>query len=217
MSDNTPTQRFDAPVPPESEVVQEEKKNRGLMIALIVIGAVILIAIIILLIVLLGGKGKPVAVDTTTPTASASDTPSPTPTASSASPTPTPTPTPTHTTAPPPPPSGPTLTTFNATQPSTGNLTVKCDNRTGNPIPLSFRWAGTGGTHVYIAVGATSDPKQNGQGWDLPNPGTQADFPFPINYGCYQASQTFSLGIYDDAGHKSVKQVTIKNTGDLNG
>ena len=98
MSDDTPTQRLDTPAP-EGHVEPEEKKSRGLMIALIAIGALLLIALIILLIVLLGGNGKPVAAGTKSPTASASDTPTPTPTATV---TPTPTPAPTPTTAPPP-------------------------------------------------------------------------------------------------------------------
>jgi hypothetical protein len=223
VSDDTPTQRMTTPVGAgaddpsagSGDHPDDQKKGRGLLIALIAVGAALLIGIIILLIVLLGGGGTPVAVGTNTPTASDTASGTPTTTASaSPSRTPTPTPTATHTAAPPP-PTGPTLVSFTAVQSATGNQTVKCDSRTGNPIPLDFRWAGTGGSHVYIAVGATDDPKNNGQGWDLPTVGTQADFPYDLDYGCYNASQTFSLGIYDGAGHKSVKQVIIKNTGEV--
>jgi hypothetical protein len=214
VSDDTPTQRLNTPESAAEAIEEEGKKSRGLMIALIAIGALLLVALIILLIVLFGGNGKPVAVDTKSPTPTASDTPSQTPSAS-ATPTTTPTPTPTTTTAPPPPPpppSGPSLATF-----TTDHSTVKCDNKTGNPIILTFRWSGTNGSVVYIAVGATSDPKQNGQGWMLPTTGTQADFPYELDYGCYNAKVTYSLGIYDNSGHKSVKQLTITNTGDLHG
>jgi hypothetical protein len=209
VSDDTPTQRIDTPDNGGvDEVIEEEgKKSRGLMIALIAIGALLLIGLIIVLIILLGGNGTPVAVGTTTPTPSASDTPSQTATATATA---SAIPTPSTTAAPPPPPSGPSLSSF-----TTDTPTVMCDSRTGNPIPLSFRWAGTNGSVVYIAVGATNDPKLNGQGWMLPTVGTQADFPYELEYGCYNAKVTYSLGIYDDAGHKSVKQVTIKNTGEV--
>jgi hypothetical protein len=208
VSDDTPTQRFDTPATPSGgETIEQETKSHGLMIALIVVGAAMLIALIILLIVLLSGSGKPVAVATPTPTA-ASQSPTPSTTASSG---PSPTPSATKTVAPPPPPpSGPVLISF-----TTGTPTVQCDSRTGNPLPLSFRWAGSGGSVVYIAVGATDDPKSNGQGWELPTIGTQADFPNEIDYSCYSATATYSLGIYDGSGHKSVKQITIKNNGEV--
>ncbi|MEP6843701.1 MAG: hypothetical protein ABJA11_09270 [Pseudolysinimonas sp.] len=208
MSDDTPTQRFDAPAPRAGGDAAEPEKNtsRRLIIALIGVGAVILIALIVVLIVLLVGNGKPAALATTTP--SPSVTISDTPIASSAPSTP-PTPTTTPTVAPPP-PSGPDLISF-----TTGTPTVQCDSRTGNPIPLSFRWAGTGGSVVFIAVGATDDPKANGQGWELPTIGTQADFPDELDYSCYSATATYSLGIYDANGHKSVKRITIKNTGEV--
>jgi len=214
VSDDTPTQHIHTSDNPDvNEVIEEEgKKSRGLMIALIAIGAFLLIGLIIVLIILLGGNGKPVAVGTTTPTPSASDTPSQTATATTTA-TASAIPTPSTTSAPPPPPpppSGPSLSSF-----TTDTPTVMCDSRTGNPIPLRFRWAGTNGSVVYIAVGATSDPKLNGQGWMLPTVGTQADFPYELDYGCYNAKVTYSLGIYDNAGHKSVKQITIKNTGEV--
>jgi len=194
------------------EAIEEEgKKSRGLMIALIAVGAALLIGLIIVLIILLGRNGTPVAVGTSTPTSTptVSDTPSQAPTATATA-SASAIPTPSTTAAPPPPPNGPSLSSF-----TTDTPTVKCDSRTGNPIDLSFRWAGTNGSAVYIAVGATSDPKSNGQGWTLPTVGTQADFPYGLEYGCYNAKVTYTLGIYDNAGHKSVKQITIKNTGEV--
>jgi hypothetical protein len=202
MSDNTPTQRFDAPVPPESEVVEEEKKNRGLMIALIAIGAVILIAIIILLIVLLGGHGKPVAVDTKTPTPTASSA-SPTP---SATPTPTPTPTPTTTTAPPPPP--PPSTSPSITGYTISPKTLDCSGGTPN---LSIHWSSVNGLHAYFGVNA-DDAMTMGMGWVLPPTGSDADFPdgyHPFAALCGNASTEYTITILGTDGTKVSKKFTV--------
>lgn len=213
MSDDTPTQRFDAPLTPTGGPVatpeEPEKKNRGLLIALISVGALLLIAVIVLLIVLLGGRSTPTAATTSTPSVTPSETPSasPSPTSSSspsnaASSSPAPAPAPA-----PPAASGPTLTNFSGTN------TVSCD-AANNPIPLDFSWKGSGAA-AYIAAGATADPKANGQGWTLPPTGTQDNFPDGqgFTFPCYQASATYTLGVYDNDGHKVVKQFTFKNTG----
>lgn len=206
MSDDTPTQRFDAPLTPStasSPQGGDEKKSRALIIALIAIGALVLIALIIVLIALFSGKGTPTGTATPTTIVTPSSTPSSTPSA-----TPSATPTPTHSTTPAPPPAtGPTLTAFSS------STNVEC-NAAANPIPLNFSWTGTGAT-AYIAVGATDDPKQNGEGWTLPPTGTQADFPagMEIDYPCYQQNASYTIGVYDNSGHKVVKQLVVTNNG----
>jgi cytoskeletal protein RodZ len=208
MSDDTPTQRFDAPLtpttpiatPPE-EPTPEDRRRRALMFAFIALSAALLVILIVVLIVLFARGGTPAAVSTPTTTPSASPTPSATPSAS-------PTPTPTQTTAPTPPPSsGPTLTSF------ASSTDVKC-NAANNPIPIDFSWIGTGAA-AYIAVGATADPKSNGQGWTLPPTGSQADFPADqdILYPCTKATATYTIGVYDNSGHSVIKQLVVTNHG----
>jgi hypothetical protein len=198
MSDNIPTQRFDAPVPPKTEVVHEEKKNRGLMVALIVIGAAILVTIIILLIVLLGGQGKPVAVGTTTPTPSASSA-SPTPSA-----TPTPTATTTATTAPPPPPSTkPAITGYSITP-----AKLDCSGTTPN---LSIHWSSINGKNAYFGVN-TADAMAGGMGWVLPPSGSDADFPDgyrPYPAQCGNTSTEYTITILGNDGSKVSKQFVV--------
>jgi hypothetical protein len=201
MSDGTPTERFDAATPLAAP--DPERKNRGLLIALIALGAAILIAIIILLIVLLGGNGKPVAAGTDSPTASvtASDTPSQTP-----SPTPTPvsTPTPTHTAAPPPPPSTkPSITSY-----SISPSKLDCSGGTPN---LSIHWKSVNGKHAYFGVN-TDDAMTGGMGWVLPPTGSDADF--PAGYHPYQAlcgndSTEYTITILGNDGTKVSKKFTV--------
>jgi hypothetical protein len=225
MSDDTPAQRFDATpgepaagsgaAPATAPTAPEQKKtSRGVLIALIVLGAVLLIAVIVLLALLLHGTGQTTAAVTptsgstpsSTPSASASATPSAIPSAS------TPPKSGTGTTSAPKPPAatGPTVTVFSS------STAVGCDSRTNNPIPLKFAWSGSGDA-AYFAVGATNDPKANGQGWTLPTTGNQADFPDgnEILYPCFQQNAIYTIGIYDTNGNKAVKQLIVKNIGEV--
>lgn len=211
MSDDTPTQRFDAPLTPTTPLTPistppedptpEDKRRRALMFVFIGLSAALLVVLIIVLIILFTRGGTPSAIVTPSETPSASPTPSATPTA-------TPTPTPTQTSAPTQPPaSGPTLTAFSS------STDVQC-NAANNPIPLDFSWVGTGAA-AYIAVGATADPKSNGQGWTLPPTGSQADFPAgqDILYPCKAATATYTIGVYDNSGKSVVKQIVVTNHG----
>jgi len=215
MSDDTPTQRFDAPLTPTTPLAPitptadgptpEETRRRRLMIVFIALSAVLLAALIVVLIVLFTRGGTPAAVSTSTSTPTASASTSPTP---SATPSRTPTPTPTRTSAPTrPPASGPTLTSFSS------STNVDC-NAANNPIPLDFSWVGSGAA-AYFAVGATNDPKNNGQGWTLPPTGSQADFPADqdILYPCKAATATYTIGVYDNSGKSVVKQIVVTNHG----
>lgn len=197
MSDGTPTQRFDAPVPEAESARGPEKKNRGLLIALIAIGAVLLIAVIVLLIVLLGGGNKPVVVGTDTPT----------PTASSASPTPsttpTPTPTPTATIAPPPPSTKPAITGYSISP-------AKLDCSSGTPN-LSIHWSSVNGKHAYFGVN-TADAMTGGMGWVLPPSGSDANFPDgyrPYPALCGNTSTEYTITILGNDGSKVSKQFVV--------
>jgi hypothetical protein len=201
VSDDTPTQRFDAPHV-ENELEEERKKSNGLMIALIAIGAILLIGLIILLIVLLGNNGKPVAVDTTTPSASPSETPTPTPTATD---TPTSTPTATQTVAPPPPPpsTNPSITSY-----SISPSKLDCSGETPN---LSIHWKSVNGAHAYFGVN-TNDAMTGGMGWVLPPTGSDADFPdgyHPFQALCGNDSTEYTITILGNDGTKVSKKFTV--------
>ncbi len=205
MSDDTPTQRIDAPATGVNEAIEEEgKKSRGLMIALIAIGALLLIGLIIVLIILLGRDGTPVAVGTTSP--SASVTPSQTPT-TSATPTATPTPTPTPTTAPPPPPPPP------STKPSITAYSIspsKLDCSSGTPN-LSIHWSSVNGKNAYFGVN-TDDAMTGGMGWVLPPTGSDADFPdgyHPYQALCGNDSTEYTITILGNDGSKVSKKFTV--------
>ena len=212
MSDDTPTQRFDTPPPPSNyaqEQLEAQKKRRALMFALIALSAALLVVLIVVLIVLIGRDGTPTAA--TTPSGSATATASASASATAGA-TPSAGPTPTTTAAPPAQPQL-ALNSF-----STTTQSVKCDNRTGNPIPITFRWVSTNGSAAYFGVN-TDDAQTAGMGWDpMPSTGSDANFPDgyrPYTYPCYAPSETYTITVVDTAGHKVSKKVTITNTGDL--
>ncbi len=216
MSD-VPTQRFDlAPTPPEGEPV---KKSRGLLITLIVIGAALLIAVVVfVLILLLGDRGGGTALPTPSPTPATSVTPS-------ATPTPTPTPTPTTT-------SGggsgggsgsgggggttqPTGAAFSSFSPVTQ---VHCEfaapNFTPPPIPIDVKWSAIRTDSVWFVQG-TSDAADSGF-MQIPVNGDQGNFPYEIDFPCYQTSAVYTITLVGTDGHHVSKHWTVTNTGDHN-
>ena len=230
MSDDTPTERYDAAgdapterlTPAEAAVVNpaadpevvEERKSRRTMIILGSIGGALLIILIILLILLLvkpGGTVTPTGSPSPSPTSSSSASATPTQSAS-ATPTPTPTPTPTATVAPPPPPSNDVeINDFSATS------EVDCSSQTQNPEFIEFSWSSTNGLVAYFAVGDVDNAETNGMGWTLPPSGSTSDFPsgyFPYEYQCSNESQTFTITIVGSNGSRESEQVTVTNVGD---
>lgn len=135
-------------VPPGAPGDDGGRRQRGLIIGLIVAAGVLLLALIGVL-VWLAVSGSPTAAPTETPTASA--TPSETPT-----PTPTPTPAPSETEEPPPPPPPPAeaIASFTASLEQ-----VDCTASGGEPVPLTFSWAASG-ARLWFGVG-TDDAKAN--------------------------------------------------------
>jgi hypothetical protein len=222
MSDDTPTQRFDAAgdTPTErfsttapSEEVVEERKSRKLITILAIIGGLLLVAVLIVLILLLTrGTGTPTAAATPTNSASASPTPTATPT-TSATPTATPTPTPTATAAPPPPPpsNDVQITGFAA------STTSQCSSQTGNPVYMHISWSSDNGIAAYFGVN-TNDAQSGGMGWTLPPSGNENDFPngyVPYEFQCGNASQKYTITIVGTNGSKQSKTVKVVNTGDV--
>ena len=223
MSDDTPTQRFDAAgdapservtpaggdapterlaTPVTAPIAAEPRDSRRTLIILASIGGALLLAVLIVLIVLLT-RGN--ATPGTLPTASSSPTASATPT-TSASPTPSPAPT-QNTPAPTPTPTsdstGLEITEFGAAAAS------KCVN---GEAALTITWESQNGAAAYIGVN-TNDAQTSGQGWDLPPSGDQSDFPFPLNFQCGNDSLTYTITIVGTDGTNQSKKVTVQNPG----
>jgi hypothetical protein len=223
MSDDTPTQRFDAAgdaptqrlsatqptdVPLE---VAEERKSRRLIIIFASIGGALLLGVLILLILLLTrGDGVPTA-STSSPTPTASSTPSVSPTPS-ATPTPTPTPTPTATAAPPPPEeTGPRFTSFSA--PSTeGGCSAGGPGFPETRPNVEVSWASAGTDEAWF-VGGSGDAAEAGY-MQIPLNGNQNDFPFQREFNCGGDSDTFTITLVGPDGEHVNKTWTVENTGD---
>ncbi|MCU1580077.1 MAG: hypothetical protein JWP19_2281 [Rhodoglobus sp.] len=213
MSDDTPTQRFDAAgdaptqrMAAPSEEVVEERKSRKLMIILGAVGAALLLALIIVLVLLLT-KSNAIPGALPAQSASASPAPSVTPT-KSATPTATPTPTPTQTQAAPPPPPPPnTATTV------TGFEMDKSHNCSqGEPVYLQVSWSSENGVAAYFGVN-TNDAQTGGMGWTLPPNGNQDDFLdgyVPYEYQCGNSSTDYTITIVGSDGTKASKKITVK-------
>jgi cytoskeletal protein RodZ len=219
MSDDTPTQKFpsagDGDVPtqridtaPVTELGEERKKSRGLLVGLIAAGALLLIAVIVLIVILTSNASGQGAVTAspqpTVATPTPSETPSETP---SASPTAEPTDDPVT-------PAVLTVDSFTVS-PSTWT----CNSSAPNPVPdpvLEFTWRTSNAEHVYFAVGAVPDAESQGQGWDLPEDGNQEDFPdgASFTFNCPAASQSYTLTAVDGQGHRVTRTVTVTNNGD---
>lgn len=194
MSDDTPTQRFDAPLtpstPPNPDPHEEQRRRtRGLMYALIAVGAAVLVALIVVLIVLFTRDSTPTAASTPTSsttssasaTASESPTPSSTPTAAA----------PATTTAPKPAPAptangAPVFTSF-----TIPNAT--CTGTTGTS-PVTIQYSSVGATAAYFGIGVANAKEAPTDG-PLPPNG-----PYTFDYQCSNATQIWVITLVDGAG-----------------
>jgi hypothetical protein len=211
MSDDTPTQRFDAqsaatgPVEPH----EEDRKSR-LPLILGIIGGVLLIAVIVLVVLLLGRTPKTDTASSATDASTPSD---------SSAPTPIPTPTVTVTvTASPAPNSGggsapqkPNGNNVLITQYTISPMTVDCSS--GAPAgstDLHITWKSVNGGAAFFGVN-TSDAMSGGMGWTLPASGTQHNFPSgydPYTYQCGNASSEYTITAIGN-GSKQTFQITV--------
>lgn len=219
MSDDTPTQRFDAAdgdVPTqrmdaadtEPSEGEGDRRSKRLLIILSSVGGALLIALVILLVILLtrGDGNAPTAGIDPTPTSTVeSPTPSATPSES-----PSPTPTETEEAPPSPPePTGPQITSF------AGTKEILCNTQAPNPpeYVLSFSWASSKVDAVFFGV-ATNDASTGALFENLPPSGNSADnFPYPISFPCPSASQQYTLTVVGN-GEKVHSTITVVNKGD---
>ena len=192
MSDDTPTQRFDAPLtpttPPTPDPNEEQRRrNRRIMYALIAIGAAILVGLIVVLIVLFTRDSSPTAATTptTTPTVSASATASDTPTAAS-------TPSAAAPATPPKPTSAPTangapvFTSFSIPD-------ATCAGTTGTSS-VTIQYSSVGATAAYFGI-SVANAKEAPTDGPLPPNG-----PYTFDYQCSNATQIWVITLVDGAG-----------------
>jgi hypothetical protein len=214
--DDAPTQRLQTPATAVPLEVAEERKSRKLIIVLASIGGALLLAVLVILVLLLTrGDAAPGTLPTSsaTPTASATATTSPTATPSA---TPTPTPTPTETVAPPPPPPPSAeveITAFSGTVQGT-----PCSSQTQNRVDVLIEWQSENGVAAYFAVGDVDDAETQGMGWTLPPSGNSNDFPngyVPYEFQCGNASNTYTITVVGTDGDRQSETITVPNTGDV--
>jgi hypothetical protein len=213
MSDDTPTQRFDAQPAPAGP--GEGGPRSRLPLVLGIVGGVLLLAVVLLLVLLLRGQSTPQAAGTNSPIASTTPSASVTPTIPPV--TATPAPSKSHTTAPPPPPSNsPAISTFlvnNSTSP-----VIYCDTSAPvqTPIQLSFKWVSSNVTQVYFGIG-TNDASEGPYFSNLPPSGDNSNFPAgqqEVDYGCPSHSQQYTITVIGAHNAKVSKTVVVLNKGD---
>ncbi len=203
MSDDTPTQRFDAPTEPlpksEGEAAApEERQKRGLLIALLAVAGAILIALIVLIVTLLGSNAADD--DLPEPEITASETPTPTPEETespepSEEPSDEPSEEPSATTAPPPAPQSPSFATFS------GPNKADCPDTSGS-VQLTWSWSSSNATSAWFGIGT-----QNAKAEPFESVPTTATYSF--NYQCSEASQIYTVTLEDSSGRLTHKTVTV--------
>jgi hypothetical protein len=190
MSDNTPTERFDAQS--ASAPAGEAGRSGKLLYVLIGIGVLLLIVVVILVATLLSRPGATTPNLTPSPSQTDSATPTPTPTLAS------PSPEPEDEEEPPPPPVPvPGFDSFSA--PSDAGCEDGDSSR-----PLTFSWSSDDAVTAYIGV-QTNNAKSAPYEGDLPPVYTYTN----LNYQCDHDSQYYTVTLEDGAGHLTHKTVTI--------
>jgi cytoskeletal protein RodZ len=207
MSDDTPTQRFDAQPAPAGPSGDKAKSRLPLILG--IVGGVLLLVVILLLVLLFRGQGTPQAAGTNSPIATTTPSPTPTPTTDPA--TPTPTPSESHTTAPPPPPPPSTDPAFTKFVVQTSiNSCSGGPYYTGAPPIVKVTWASIRTDSAWIVQG-TSDAADS-QFMQIPVSGNESNFPYEIDFSCGSPSSTYTITIVGSNGKHLSKHWTIKNT-----
>jgi hypothetical protein len=214
MSDDTPTERFEAPTPAASP--GGDRRSKTLIVVLSILGGILLIAVVVLLTLLFSrGIGAPSAnpaADVSpsastgeTPSASPSETPSETPSASpSESPSSAPPP------PPPPPPAGPTFTKLN--HPSSQSCSAGGPSFPPTRPAFTVSWSSTGAAQAWF-VNGTDDAANSGY-MQIPLSGNQNDFPYEQTVDCSDGSNTYTITLVGSNGKHVSKSWTVQITGD---
>jgi hypothetical protein len=208
MSDDTPTQRFDAQ--PAATGPGEPKRKSRLALILGIVGGVLLLAVILLVVLLVRGQGTPLAAGTNSPIANT--TPSAAPSVTTPPVTPTASASASAKSAPPPPPppqsTDPAFTTFVVQ--SAINSCSSGPYYTGAPPIIKVTWATVRTNSVWIIQG--TDDAADAQYMQLPVSGNQSNFPYELDFACGSPSATYTMTIVGSNGKHVSKHWTIKNT-----
>ncbi|MBX3100164.1 MAG: hypothetical protein KF761_11365 [Salinibacterium sp.] len=202
---DTPTERFEAPAATLPLDAAEKRRSRRLIVILAAIGGALLLALLIVLILLLTRGGTPSALPTSSATPSV--TPTPTVTASTTpSATPEPTPTVTQTVAPPP-------STDTAVESFTINpTTVDCSGVSS--VVITLKWSTSNANNVYFGIDTNDAQAAPFFSESLPASGTSTnDFPNgyrPFEYTCGNGSHTYAItAVSADGSQKDTSTVTV--------
>jgi hypothetical protein len=206
MSDDTPTQRFDAPA---GTPVKQPRKRNPVLVAAIIVGAILVVAIIVLVVVLVGRGGASQNAALTLPTTSAAASSTATAPASAPVATPTTTPSASHTTAAPPPVQS-TDATFTTFAPDLSKYSCSSGPYYSGPTPiLKVKWATVRAVSAWIVQG-TSDAAESGF-MQIPLSGDQSNFSSPLDLSCDPPSSTFTITLVGTNGKHVSKSWTVIN------
>jgi hypothetical protein len=209
VSDNTPTERFDAP-----QAAGGEPAVRGpnrLLYVLIALGLALLLALITVIVLMLTrGNGQLVAAESPSPNPGISAGPSVSassaPSVSESEP---PSPSASQTKAAPKPDTKPHFTTFNVPKEESG--CSKADNFAFYPT-VKVTWFAVNAESVWFVQG--TDDAADSQYLELPKKGDQDDFPnnSTPQFPCNGQPATYTLTIVGTDGSHYSKHWTVKDT-----
>ncbi|GAA3741678.1 hypothetical protein GCM10022239_16660 [Leifsonia bigeumensis] len=219
MSDDTPTERFEAPSAAATVGEGGKKKSKLLILILSIVGGLLLIAVVVLLTLLLsrgigGPSAEPVSDVSTSPSASSSETPSESPSASPSE-TPSESPSASPSSAPPPPPpppqeTGPRFKTLN--YPSSQSCSAGGPSFPATRPTFTVSWSTAGADEAWF-VNGTDDAANSGY-MQIPLNGNQGDFPYEQIVDCSDGSNTYTITLVGPDGKHVSKTWTVTITGD---
>jgi hypothetical protein len=209
VSDNTPTERFDAPQAASGDAAVR-RPNR-LLYVLIALGLALLLALIVVIVLMLNrGNGQLVSAGSPSPNPNISDGPSVSAsTAPSLSKNESPSPSASQTKAAPKPDTKPHFTTFNVPKEESG--CSKADNFVFYPT-VKVKWAAANAESVWFVQG--TDDAADSQYLKLPIKGNQDDFPdnSAPQFPCNGQPATYTLTIVGTDGSHYSKHWTVTDT-----
>lgn len=218
MSDDTPTERFEAPSAAVTGGGDDKKKSKLLLLILSIAGGLLLIVVVVLLTLLFSrGIGdpnaEPVSDVSASPSASSSETPSESPSASpSEMPSESPSASPSAPPPPPPPPqqTGPRFTTLN--YPSSQSCSAGGPGFPATRPTFTVSWSTAGADEAWF-VNGTDDAANSGY-MQIPLNGNQGDFPYEQIVDCSDGSNTYTITLVGPDGKHVSKSWTVNITGD---
>jgi hypothetical protein len=221
MSDDTPTERFEAPGAVEGAGGGDssEKKSKQLILILSIVGGLLLIAVVVLLTLLFSGglggpRTDPVSEVSTSPSASSIETPSTSPSETpSESPSASPSESPSSAPPPPPPPpqqTGPRFKTLN--YPSSQSCSAGGPGFPATRPTFTVSWSTAGADEAWF-VNGTDDAANSGY-MQIPLNGNQGDFPYEQIVDCSDGSNTYTITLVGPDGKHVSKSWTVTITGD---